>query len=306
MLCVISGGESILRRRSALSFLKGETFQIVHSAQELEGALVPPMFGTPPALWCRNVVPTEGMVDSLESHESSVVIEMDGEIPAKSPLLKCKGKSAKWIVLPIPKPWEKRQAALSFVQEEATKQNLVLSEALGAALVSLVGNDLGVLAFEVEKLALLTQEQGLTEATPKFLGHTIAGFVETGMEELIHNVGQKNAKHILNSYALIERTHGLSSSTVLRICAALLYHARIWLCCKTLCHGDPALLGEKLSLHPFVLKKQHFPHAVRWAEPELLTLIAGISSVQRSVRRGTVSPHLQLQGLLLGLAQHAS
>lgn len=180
--------------------------------------------------------------------------------------------------------------------------HLILSEPLGNTLVSVVGTDLGILAFELDKLFMLSKQQGQAEITLKAIAQTIGGFVETGVDELIFSVGQRKWKSILESLSLIEHTHGVSSSTVLRICAALMYHARIWLCCKTLCNGDPEPLGARLGLHPFVLKKQHFPHAVKWTEKELLALIAGISGVGRAVRRGCVHSHVQLQGVLLGLS----
>jgi len=302
-LVVVSGAEPLLRRRAVLSIFGSRAVQTVHTVEALERALTPEMFGEALPIWCRDLVPTEPMLAAVEAQEELVVWELDGEPTAKSPLGKRKDLVQQWIALPSPKPWEKRPAALDFVRGEAMRLHLILSEVLASSLVALVGVDLGILYFELDKLACLAKRSGQYEVTAKILHQTLGGFVETGMEELIHAVGQRHPNQILGSLTLVERTHGVSSSTVLRVCAALVYHARIWLCCKTLCNGDPGPLSERLGIHVFVLRKQHFPHAVQWTERELLAMIAGIAGVGRAVRQGCVVPHVQLQGVLVGLAK---
>lgn len=302
-LVVVSGAEPLLRRRAVLSVFGSSAVQIVHTVEALERALTPEMFGEALPIWCRDLVPTEPMLTAVEAQEGLVVWELDAEPTAKSPILKRKDRVQQWIALPSPKPWEKRAAAVDFVRGEAMRLHLILPEVMASSLVALVGTDLGVLSFELDKLACLAKRLGQYEVTAKIINQTLGGFVETGMDELIHAVGQRHPAQILGSLTLIERTHGVSSSTVLKICGALVYHARIWLCCKTLCSGDPGPLSERLGIHAFVLRKQHFPHAVQWTERDLLTLIAGIAGVGRAVRQGCVSPFLQLQGVLVGLAK---
>lgn len=304
-LMVVSGAEPLLRRRAVLSLVGSNALQVVHTEGELERALTPEMFGEVLPIWCRDLTPTEPLLAAVEKYEELVVWELEGEPTAKSPLGKRKEQVQQWVVLPSPKPWEKRSAAVEFVRGEAMRHHLILSEVMASSLVALVGTDLGVLSFELDKLACLAKRQGDYEVIAKTLHQTLGGFVETGMEELIHAVGQRHPTQILGSLTLVERTHGSTSSTVLRVCAALVYHARIWLCCKTLCNGDPGPLSERLGIHAFVLRKQHFPHAVQWTERELLALIAGIARVGRAVRQGCIAPHVQMQGLLVGLSKPA-
>lgn len=297
---VVSGAESLLRRRTVQSLLGDNPYQVAHTLEELERALASNMFGETPPIWCREVVPTEEVFRGAEHHEL-VIWELESEPTAKSPLGKRKAEAKQWFALPTPKPWEKRAAAVNFVRDEAMSHNLILSDGMVHSLVALVGLDLGILSFELAKMGVLAKQSGEYEVTPKILNQVLGGFVETGLEELVAALGQQNPSQIMGSMTLIERTYGVSSSTVLRLCATLVYHARIWLCCKTLCNGDPNPLSERLGIHAFVLRKQHFPHAARWSEQKLLTLIAGIAGVGRAVRRGQMAPHLRLQGLLVGL-----
>jgi len=301
-IVVVSGAEPLLRRRAVLSVLGNRTCAVVHSVVELERAAAPQMFGEPLPIWCRDLTLTEPMLKNLECYEELVVVEVDGDPTPKSPLGKRKEK-IRWVSIPSPKPWEKKAAAVDFVREEAMRLYLILPDTMAVALVSVAGTDLGVLAFELDKLSMYSKEHGQPEITAKILNQTLGGFVEVGIDDLVVSVGQRNGKSILESLALVERTHGVTTSTLLKVLGALIYHARIWICCKTLCNGDPGPLGERLGLHPFVLKKQHFPHAVKWTEKDLLALIAGLSRVGRAIRQGCLIPHIQLQSVLLELAK---
>lgn len=301
-MVVVLGEEFVLRRRAVQSVLGGRSARVVNTADELGAALAPVMFGDAPPIWVRDLTLTESMLGAIEQYEDLVVVEIEGEPTAKSPLGKRRAQG-KWVVLPTPKPWERKAQAIDFVRQEALFQNIILPDLMAATLVAAVGPDLGVLVFELSKLAMYSKQEGQMEITPKVLSQTLGGFVEVGMDELVQGVGQRNVRSILSSLSLIERTHGVSTSTVLRVCATLIYHTRIWLCCKTMYNGDPNPLGERLGIHPFVLRKQHFPHASKWDEIKLLALIAGVASVGRAVRQGCILPHMRLQGVLLSTVE---
>lgn len=301
---IVTGSESVLRYRE-IRRLVGERFRVVHSPEALADALDPVMFEDSPPVWCRDFAWTEGMANAAMAFDGILVVDVDGDLPAKSPWSK-KKESVSWVETPSPKPWERKQLAQEFVRDEAMKRYLILKEAFGNSLVAISGTDLGVLSFELDKLSTYLQELGEQEVQPKHLAQIRGGFVETGTEELVWGVGQRKPDHVTQSLTLIERTMGTGSSVVMRVIGILAYNLRIWLSCKSLCGGEPNALGARLGLHPFVLKKQHFPHASQWSEKGLLELLHALAKVQLGIRRGHISPFLRLHSTLLRSLQTSS
>lgn len=237
-----------------------------------------------------------------ESEDNSVVLVLhqEGAIKAKTAL----GKIAK--ALPDrfvakfekPKPWEEGDHATGFCVDEARKRRLTIAEPLAAAIVQNVGADLGMLAFEMQKLEMLLAAEGETTVTASHVRQTIAAFGELGPRPVVEGLERRDLSGVARALANMRRTHaGNLGGATLRACAFVGSSARNWLHVATLLGEGSGheIIAERLNLHPFVVRKTLVPVAKRWGQGRLTSLVKSIALVERSVRSGQVSPWVQLE-----------
>jgi DNA polymerase III delta subunit len=238
----------------------------------------------------------------FESEDNSVVLVLhqEGHFKAKGPL----GKITK--VLPDrfvakfdkPKPWEEDEHATQFCVSEARRRKLKIEDRLAAAIVQNVGSDLGMLAFEVQKLALLLSHEGETAVAPAHIKQTIAAFGELGPRPVVDALERRDLSGVARALANMRRTHaGNLGGATLRACAFVGSSARNWLHVAALMARKTPQdqIPDRVKLHPFVVRKTLVPVARRWGEGRLTSLVKSIALVERSVRSGHVSPWVQLE-----------
>ena len=245
-----------------------------------------------------------------ESEDNAVVLVLhqEGPIKAKTPL----GKIAK--VLPErfvakfekPKPWEEDEHATQFCVSEARKLKLKIEDRLAAAIVQNVGSDLGMLAFEVQKLGFLLAYDGETQVTPQHVKATIAAFGELGPRPIVDAMERRDLRAAGHALANMRRTHaGNLSGATLRACGFVGGSARNWLHVAALHEGGSSQeeISSRVGVHPFVIRKTLLPVARRWGRGRLTSLVKSIAHVERSVRSGHVSPWVQLECALFRALQ---
>ena len=241
----------------------------------------------------------------IRHHESDdnavvLVLHQNGQIKAKSAL----GKIAKELPdrfvakFEKPKPWEEDDHATQFCVAEARKRKLKIEDRLAAAIVQNVGADLGMLAFEVQKLSFLLAHDGETEVTAQHVKATLAAFGELGPRPVVDAMERRDLRGAGRALANMRRTHaGNLGGATLRACAFVGGSARNWLHVAALHEGGSSQeeISSRVGMHPFVVRKTLLPVARRWGRGRLTSLVKSIAVVERSVRSGHVSPWVQLE-----------
>lgn len=242
------------------------------------------------------------VINHHESGDTSTVfvLHQPGAIPPKSTL----GKIAK--ALPDrfvakfekPKPWDMVDHAATFCVAEARKHKVKLSDPLARAIVQNAGQDLGVLSFEVQKLAFFLQAQDETDITIEHVKVTIASFSELGPKPVIEALEKKDLSATSRALVNMRRTHaGNLGGAALLACAWVGKSAASWLHIAAL-NDEGYSLGEisaRSGIHEFIVRKTLLPVARRWGQGRLTSLIKSIARVERSVRSGQLHPWVQLE-----------
>jgi DNA polymerase-3 subunit delta len=239
-----------------------------------------------------------------ESTDVVILLCQRGAIKKKSNLEKVAAALPKRLVAVFekPKPWEEADRAARFCISEARKKGVGLSEPIAGAIVKNVGLDLGILSFEIDKLARFTKIEGARNVEVSHVKQTIGAFAELGPRPIVEALERRDVKGVSNALANMRRTHaGALSGATLRCCAFVSKSATRWLHIASLLEegSGPDEIARRTSLHPFVLRKTLLPIAKRWGEGRLVTLLKSLALVERSVRKGHVNPWVQLECALL-------
>lgn len=239
-----------------------------------------------------------------ESTDVVIILYQRGAIKKKSGLSKVVAALPKKFVARFekPKPWEQGDRAVRFCVTEARKKGVGLGEPLAGAIVKNVGLDLGILSFEVDKLARLARAEGARDVAVEHIRQAIGAFSELGPKPVVEALERRDAKGVAAALANMRRTHaGHLGGATLRACAFVSRSATKWLHIAALLGegARPEEISERTGLHPFVLRKTLLPVAKRWGEGRLTSLLKSLALVERSVRKGHVNSWVQLECALL-------
>lgn len=241
----------------------------------------------------------------IRHHESEdtatvLVLHQVGPVKPKTNLMKVvKELPARFVAdFEKPKPWEEVDHAAQFCVAEARKHKLKLDQPLATAIVQNIGASLGILAFEIQKLAMLMAARGETTITPQHVKSTIASFSELGPKPILQALERRDPKATARALANMRRTHAgnLGAATMLA-CAWIGRSLSKWLHVAAL-NEEGYSLGEisaRVSTHEFVIRKTLLPVARRWGQGRLTSLLKAIAGVERSVRSGHVHPWIVLE-----------
>jgi len=241
----------------------------------------------------------------LQHHEAEnnavvVVLYHEADIKAKSNLARiAEALPARFVArFEKPKPWEEAEHASRFCVSEATRRGVRLTMPLADGIVKSVGTDLGMLSFEIEKLAMLLRAEGLDEATPAHARSVLGAFTELGPRPIVDALERRDVRATGTALASMRRTHaGQASGATIRACAFIGAAARGWLHVASLLQADVSHeeIAQRTKLHPFVLRKTILPAARRWGQGDLISLLKSLASVERGVRNGHVNPWVELE-----------
>jgi len=198
-----------------------------------------------------------------------------------------------------PKPWEEEQMAVDFLAAEAKSRKLKLDLRLAAGMVQNIGTDLGILSFEMDKIAMLISSEGAgKEISPSHVKATIAGFSELGAMPVVETLGRRDLKGLSRALTNMRRTHaGHPSGATLKACGLLSHNITTWLHAASLLGqgANTEEIAERIKLHPFVVRKSILPVARRWSEGSLVELLNSIAAVERGVRSGHINPWVEFE-----------
>jgi len=241
----------------------------------------------------------------LRHHESGdnstvLLLVQKGPVKPKTNLsIVCKQLPDRFVAkFEKPKPWEEAEHAARFCVNEARQLKIRLDEPLAMALVQNSSMDLGVLAFEVRKLAYLLGSHGETEVTAQHIKQTIASFSELGPKPVVEGLEKRDVARTSRALANMRRTHaGHLGGTTMLACAWIGRSAASWLHVSAL-HEEgykPDEISSRTGLHEFLLRKTFLPVARRWGKGRLTSLLKSIAGVERSVKSGHINPWVELE-----------
>jgi len=247
--------------------------------------------------------------ETLKEHHSrgdnttSVLLYLEGDIKAKSPLGKLVGILPDKVVaqFKVPPPWEMEETAVQFLIEEARVNKLRLEPKLAMAVVRDVGMDLGILHFEMDKIARLMASSDSREITPVHVKSVVSGFSELGAFPIVTALGNRDLRGLSQALANMKRTHsGAPAGATLKTCALLNYSVSSWLHVASLlaAGADHAEIAQRTKSNEFALRKNVLPIARKWSEESLVELLRALARVERGVKVGHGSPWVELECVL--------
>lgn len=196
---------------------------------------------------------------------------------------------------------DRRQAAERFAAQEAKRHGLTLSDKLAEALVNLTGDDLGIVAWELYKLAAYHRASGLgPEINQESVTATIR--VAVTMPETSALVEALAARDGVRLGRVLARfTGGDSSMLLLRGKGGPADAVSLWL---RLSEAEPGLDAESLAglfgVPVWQVKNRDLPAVRRWGRTSLRRLLKSMAELERAILEGrAVSPWVSCQALLL-------
>lgn len=310
-LMVVSGGQDLLRRRFVNQVVSVQE-QAGWSIQEVDGAvpgdvqeaLAGDMF-SPRQTLAVVTNPEKVDLDLLEAHHTSkdyittLFLVIDGEPDGRTKF----GKAVKgsWSSVhknfPLPTEWKAPEVAAAFVQEEAQRYGQQMPAGLAVALVQRSGTDLGVLAFEVEKIAILASLAGVKVIEPKHVALGHAPIAEASVLPVVDALATKQAKKLARHLADVRRTS--KDDQTMRVSRLIASSAMKWMQAAYLDALPPKAAAEELGVHPWYFENKILPASRRWGKRGTVRLITDLAASERAVLSGAVDPWLVLTSRLL-------
>lgn len=171
------------------------------------------------------------------------------------------------------------------------------------ALVEAVGDDLGDLSSEIQKLATWTGGEPVTRAAVEKLA---VGRAETPIFSVTDSWGSRDVDATLRATEfLLERSHRPRSGELIRVVASLVSHVgrvrRIAALVEA--GGRPSEAASRLKMHPFVAEKSA-RQAGNFSKDELARAIVRLAELDAGSKGGSRLPvELQLERTLVEITR---
>lgn len=313
-LYLVSGSQDLLRNRLVAKMIQeaeGEGFTIDYVDASHPGALEGAFQGSPFVGGRTFVVvtnPHKGDLDvydaQLKAKNPSVVALLDHEGDPKG-----NTKFGKWSKtlkdhanFSEPTEWAALEVAADFLIMEAEKiHKKKLSRAHANAIVRLSGTNLGVLVFEVQKMAILATVDGSESIEVEHVRGGLADLVAASADPLLEALRARNKVNLIKAMnRMYERS---PSDPTMYVCRLIGAEAIKWLSAVSFIALPPKVAAEHLGLNPWYYENKILPVARYWGRPNTIRLIKAVAASERGLLRGNISPW---NGLLCNLLQACS
>jgi len=313
-LTVVSGGQDLLRRRfvaEVVSVQRAAGWDIIEVDGVLPGVVREAVNGdmfNPRETLAVVLSPESADLELLERHHTSqgalttLLLHIEGEPDGRTKF----GKAVKTIWasvhknFPLPTEWKAPQVAIEFVQAEATRQGFQMPVALAQALMERSGTDLGVLAFEMQKILILAKLAGVTVVDVFHVKGGMAPIAEASVMPIVEALARQQPKKLLKALNAFYRTsRDDRSDLTIRISRLLASSITKWLQILSLDSMPPKAIAEELGVHPGFLENKLLPAARRWGKQGTIRLIADLAASERAVLNGAIDPWVVLTSRLL-------
>ncbi len=310
-LLVVSGGQTLLRLR----FLRG-----LVAAQKEAGWLIETVDGEN-SVAMRDVLqggglfttkstlavvtkPNKAKLEVLirhseaKSYTTTLVLHIEGEPDGRTKFgrfIKKIGKVHK--AFSKPKEWDAPKVAAKFVLSEVNLQGMTMENNLIHALIDRSGSDLGVLAFEVDKMVLLAQATGTTKIGSVQVKGAMAPIAEASIAPIVDALVRRDRKRLSKALTQLRKTSKYDPT--MRICGFLGSSVTKWVQAAHLDHMPPKAAAAELKINPWYFENKILPPAQRWGKEGTIRLASALAASERAVLRGAVSPWTVLMARLL-------
>lgn len=194
--------------------------------------------------------------------------------------------------------------AADYACEVAKSRGVDLSERLARALVKAVGNDLGVLTYEVSKAVMLVRSLGVKVVEPSHLRATLAPLMELDGSNVLDALGTRGARAI--SDELSRYRNSKRSDPTIELCGRTLTPAVLrWMQAVTMQSGgmSVASAAARVGANPWYWEHKILPAARAWGVAGCRALLGVIAHAQTAVFEGAIRPWIFLESGILRLAR---
>ncbi|HZT83967.1 MAG TPA: DNA polymerase III subunit delta [Gaiellaceae bacterium] len=171
------------------------------------------------------------------------------------------------------------------------------------ALVEAVGDDVGDLASEIQKLATWANAEQITRTTVEELA---VGRAETPIFALTDSWGRRDVAATLRATeSLLDRSHRSRSGELVRLVGSLVAHVgRVRKVSRLADEGvRSSEIASRLKIHPFVAEKAS-KQAANFAPEELAQAIVRLAELDAGAKGGSrLPPELQLERALVEITR---
>jgi DNA polymerase III delta subunit len=238
---------------------------------------------------------------------SCLLIQVEGPLdPSKFPYL---GEIHAAYQVEHVRPTTKKglhQLAERFARAEADRllgAKGTLDPKLAGALVGAVGTDLGVVHFEIQKMAALARAKGSTQIDAGAVRELIRGSNELDLSGLREALKAKSPSRIATEMDRLRRKSAGDPPLMLLLRAkgGPADLAMRWLTCALMMERGSSEMEISLRLGEpeWAVSKDLIPAAKKWGIPSLRVLVSQLAQVDRGVLKGSPNPWVALESSLL-------
>jgi len=203
----------------------------------------------------------------------------------------------------LPPFYKLDEYAAEYARELSKSRGVDLPDGLARALVKLVGNDLGVVSYEVDKVVRYATTLGVTLLEPSHLKGTLAPLTELDGGSVADALGTRNAKLISDELARYKNSK--KGDPTIELCGRTLTPTAFrWLQASYL-HAkgmSVATAAGRVGSNPWYWEHKVLPCARAWGVEGCRGLVNVIAKAQTAVFDGAVSPWDVLESGLLRMA----
>ena len=309
-LVVVSGGEVLLRRRfvqNMVSVQRAEGWSIENvdgsDPSAVRDVLAPGLF-VPGKVLAVVHTPEKIDLDLVGQHQASkdytttLLLHLDGEPDGRTKFGKfLKGLGDVHKTFTKPTEWKAPEVAVEFVLAEALSYRKTMRPSLAEALVERVGSDLGMLAFELQKMALLADARGLEAIDKAEVRGGMAPIAEASVGPIADALALRNRKRLSKALSKVHET--TKTDPTMRISRFLGAIVLKWMQAAHLDALPPKAAAQELGLHPWYFETKILPPARRWGKARTVQLVADLAAAERAVFNGAINPWVVLTSRLL-------
>ena len=231
----------------------------------------------------------------------TVLALVAAELKGDAPLVKLCAKAGDVLMYSVPKrklpEWVGEQFARSGTQAEPDACE---------RLVEVVGDDVGALANEIDKLATWAGDDPVREADIAALA---TGFAELPVFALTDAWGRRDVSATLAACeTILERSSDSRSGTLARLAASVASHVRRVRAAQALASEGvrPRDAASRLGVHPFAAEKA-FGHAANFSTEELRDAIVRLAELDLALKGGSrLAADLELERALVDITERPS
>lgn len=202
-----------------------------------------------------------------------------------------------------PPPYKAEDEAIQFSIHEAGLHSKNMTQKTAAALVKVIGTDLGMLAFEIMKASLYLDSLGdKNEITVESLRKTWAPFAEVEVFPLANALIDKGAKEVALLLRRIEDTHSEDASgRTIKVCRQVGSNIMTWMSILHLHELGvrPKDAAERMGMNAYRYEKILLPEAKKAGKVFLRKVLGVLAESEKGVRRGELNPWIGLQTRIL-------